>query len=99
MPHVALSPTASSALRDALATLGRALARLPVQLEAAPDSLVAPDSIEAAATAFRELLKLETRVTVEVQPTALACDGQVVFVDPPREAGLSQRPTPDTQAF
>ena len=86
-----LSPPASAALRDALATLGRALARLPVLLDTAAELEAPPDSIEAAATAFRELLKLETKVVVEVQPAALACDGSVVYSDPPRDAGLAAR--------
>ena len=53
------------------------MARLPLQLDASHALDATPDSIEAAATAFRELLKLETPVVVEVQPSALVCDAVV----------------------
>jgi hypothetical protein len=86
-----LSPAATSALREALATLGKALLRLPPALDAGPEPQGALDAIEAAATALREVLRQESPVTVEVQPGALACGGEAVYTDPPREAGLAQR--------
>ena len=76
------------ALREALASLSRAVKRISVHAHA-PDEH--SSYVEPALALFRDLLERESPVTIEVQPAALAVDEVPVHTEQPREWGLCYR--------
>ncbi|MBS2021949.1 MAG: hypothetical protein JST92_06030 [Deltaproteobacteria bacterium] len=76
------------ALREAFASLGRALKRIAVYRHARDQHA---SFVEPALQALRDVLDHEGAVTIEVHTGSLTSEGQTVYLEPPREWGLCFR--------
>lgn len=81
-------PTNPDAVREAFATLARSLKRLGLYRHAKDRQT---SFVEPALASFRDLLERTGSVLVEVQASALVCDGAAVYSEPLREWGLCFR--------
>jgi hypothetical protein len=78
----------TTAVRDALASLARSFKRVSVYRHARDQHLA---YLEPAVAELRSLLELKPAVTLNVEPTSLVFEGEVVHTEPARETGFCFR--------